>query len=51
MNGVEEKMYFQGLKNTGKTNKETLEMEYMQKLVNLSASQYMPNRTLLKQRD
>ncbi|KAJ7703400.1 hypothetical protein B0H14DRAFT_3526949 [Mycena olivaceomarginata] len=36
---VEENMYLQGLKNAGKTNEETLEMEYMQKLVNLSASQ------------
>ncbi|KAJ7790880.1 hypothetical protein B0H14DRAFT_3094581 [Mycena olivaceomarginata] len=37
---VEEKTYLQGLKNAGKTNEETLEMEYVQKLVNLSASQY-----------
>ncbi|KAJ7788156.1 hypothetical protein B0H14DRAFT_3504535 [Mycena olivaceomarginata] len=36
---VEEKMYLQGLKNARKTNEEMLEMEYVQKLVNLSASQ------------
>jgi hypothetical protein len=48
---VEEKMYLQGLKNTGKTSEETLEMEYVQKLVNLSASQYVTNGTLLERRD
>jgi hypothetical protein len=48
---VEEKTYLQGLKNAGKTNEETLEMEYVQKLVNLSASQYVPNGTLLERRD
>lgn len=36
---AEEKAYLQGLKNTPKTNTETHEMEYVQKLVNLSASQ------------
>ncbi|KAJ6603535.1 hypothetical protein DFH09DRAFT_1242787 [Mycena vulgaris] len=35
----EEKTYLVGLKNTPKTNVETLEMEYVQKLVNLSTSQ------------
>jgi hypothetical protein len=48
---VEEKTYLQGLKNTGKTSEETLEMEYVQKLVNLSASQYVTNGTLLERRD
>ena len=36
---AEEKEYLQGLRNVKKTNVETLEMEYVQKLVNLSASQ------------
>jgi hypothetical protein len=36
---VEEKTYLKGLKDSAKTNEETLEMEYVQKLVNLSASQ------------
>ncbi|KAJ7894664.1 hypothetical protein B0H14DRAFT_3854252 [Mycena olivaceomarginata] len=35
---LEEKEYLIGLKHTAKTNVETLEMEYVQKLVNLSAS-------------
>ncbi|KAJ6510311.1 hypothetical protein DFH09DRAFT_1435255 [Mycena vulgaris] len=35
----EEKTYLLGLKHAPKTNVETLEMEYVQKLVNLSASQ------------
>ncbi|KAF8166470.1 hypothetical protein K438DRAFT_2025151 [Mycena galopus ATCC 62051] len=35
----EEKTYLEGLKSAAKTNEETLEMEYMQKLVNSSASQ------------
>ncbi|KAJ6470175.1 hypothetical protein DFH09DRAFT_1110926 [Mycena vulgaris] len=35
----EEKTYLVGLKNAPKTNVETLEMEYVQKLVNLSTSQ------------
>ncbi|KAJ7075097.1 hypothetical protein B0H15DRAFT_956756 [Mycena belliarum] len=35
----EEKAYLVGLKNNPQTNTETLEMEYVQKLVNLSASQ------------
>ncbi|KAJ6522141.1 hypothetical protein DFH09DRAFT_1424226 [Mycena vulgaris] len=35
----EEKTYLLGLKHAPKTNIETLEMEYVQKLVNLSASQ------------
>ncbi|KAJ7813008.1 hypothetical protein B0H14DRAFT_3478474 [Mycena olivaceomarginata] len=37
---VEEKAYLEGLKDAAKTNEETLAMEYVQKLVNLSASQY-----------
>ncbi|KAJ7880616.1 hypothetical protein B0H14DRAFT_3434480 [Mycena olivaceomarginata] len=36
---LEEKEYLVGLKHTAKTNVETLEMEYVQKLVNLSASE------------
>ncbi|KAJ7170394.1 hypothetical protein C8R43DRAFT_1120826 [Mycena crocata] len=36
---LEEKAYLLSLKNAPKTNTETIEMEYMQKLVNLSASQ------------
>ncbi|KAJ7159890.1 hypothetical protein C8R43DRAFT_881551 [Mycena crocata] len=36
---LEEKAYLLSLKNAPKTNTETLEMEYVQKLVNLSASQ------------
>ncbi|KAJ7134942.1 hypothetical protein C8R43DRAFT_894543 [Mycena crocata] len=36
---VEERAYLVGLKSTPKTNEESLEMEYVQKLVNLSASQ------------
>ncbi len=36
---LEEKQYLVSLKNTAKTNIETLEMEYVQKLVNLSASE------------
>ncbi|KAF8162026.1 hypothetical protein K438DRAFT_1985345, partial [Mycena galopus ATCC 62051] len=36
---AEEKTYLEGLKNAPKTNNETLEMEYVQRLVNLSASQ------------
>ncbi|KAJ7866594.1 hypothetical protein B0H14DRAFT_3084195 [Mycena olivaceomarginata] len=36
---LEEKGYLVGLKHAAKTNIETLEMEYMQKLVNLSASE------------
>ncbi|KAJ7462181.1 hypothetical protein B0H11DRAFT_1735562 [Mycena galericulata] len=35
----EEKTYLLGLKHAAKTNVETLEMEYVQKLVNLSASE------------
>ncbi|KAJ7840735.1 hypothetical protein B0H14DRAFT_2587320 [Mycena olivaceomarginata] len=35
---LEEKTYLLGLKDAPKTNVETLEMEYVQKLVNLSAS-------------
>jgi hypothetical protein len=35
----EEKLYLVGLKAAPKTNTETLEMEYVQKLVNLGASQ------------
>jgi hypothetical protein len=35
----EEKTYLFGLKGITKTNTETLEMEYIQKLVNLGASQ------------
>jgi hypothetical protein len=35
----EEKTYLVGLKAALKTNTETLEMEYVQKLVNLGASQ------------
>ncbi|KAJ7869745.1 hypothetical protein B0H14DRAFT_3083932 [Mycena olivaceomarginata] len=35
---AEEKTYLEGLKDSAKTNEETLEMEYVQKLVNLSAS-------------
>jgi hypothetical protein len=34
-----EKAYLLGLKDAPKTNVETLEMEYVQKLVNLSTSQ------------
>ncbi|KAJ7071763.1 hypothetical protein B0H15DRAFT_793326 [Mycena belliarum] len=37
----EEKTYLLGLKNTAGTNQETLEMEYVQKLINLSLSQYV----------
>jgi hypothetical protein len=37
----EERSYLKGLKGATKTNEETLEMEYVQKLVNLSASQYV----------
>ncbi|KAJ7880728.1 hypothetical protein B0H14DRAFT_3434278 [Mycena olivaceomarginata] len=36
---MEERSYLEGLKEATKTNEETLEMEYVQKLVNLSASQ------------
>ncbi|KAJ6592957.1 hypothetical protein B0H19DRAFT_890330, partial [Mycena capillaripes] len=36
---LEEKQYLVSLKNAAKTNVETLEMEYVQKLVNLSASE------------
>jgi hypothetical protein len=36
---LEEKAYLVGLKLAAKTNVETLEMEYVQKLVNLSASE------------
>jgi hypothetical protein len=36
---TEERSYLEGLKEATKTNEETLEMEYVQKLVNLSASQ------------
>ncbi|KAJ7197841.1 hypothetical protein GGX14DRAFT_374768 [Mycena pura] len=36
---LEEKEYLIGLKHAAKTNVETLEMEYVQKLVNLSASE------------
>ena len=36
---VEEKEYLLGLKGAAKTNTETMEMEYVQKLVNLGASQ------------
>ncbi|KAJ7156601.1 hypothetical protein C8R43DRAFT_821609, partial [Mycena crocata] len=36
---LEEKTYLLSLKNAPKTSNETLEMEYIQKLVNLSASQ------------
>jgi hypothetical protein len=35
----EEKTYLLGLKVAAKTNTETLEMKYIQKLVNLGASQ------------
>jgi hypothetical protein len=38
---AEETTYLEGLKSVPKTNYETLEMEYIQKLVNLSASQYV----------
>ncbi|KAF8181115.1 hypothetical protein K438DRAFT_1601881 [Mycena galopus ATCC 62051] len=38
---AEEKTYLEGLKNVPKTNDETLEMEYVQRLVNLSTSQYV----------
>ncbi|KAJ7803507.1 hypothetical protein B0H14DRAFT_3091958 [Mycena olivaceomarginata] len=38
---AEETTYLEGLKSAPKTNNETLEMEYVQKLVNLSASQYV----------
>ncbi|KAJ7129039.1 hypothetical protein C8R43DRAFT_896829 [Mycena crocata] len=37
---LEERAYLLSLKNAPKSNTETLEMEYVQKLVNLSASQY-----------
>ncbi|KAJ7814400.1 hypothetical protein B0H14DRAFT_3090110 [Mycena olivaceomarginata] len=37
---AEETTYLEGLKSAPKTNNETLEMEYVQKLVNLSASQW-----------
>ncbi|KAJ7176367.1 hypothetical protein C8R43DRAFT_872549 [Mycena crocata] len=37
---VEEREYLVGLKNAAKTNEESMEMEYVQKLVNLSTSQY-----------
>ncbi|KAJ6591458.1 hypothetical protein DFH09DRAFT_1244592 [Mycena vulgaris] len=43
----EEKTYLLSLKNTPKENKETLEMEYVQKLVNLSASQYVLHSVIL----
>ncbi|KAF8209240.1 hypothetical protein K438DRAFT_1754276 [Mycena galopus ATCC 62051] len=36
---LEERVYLEGLKDTAKTDEETLAMEYVQKLVNLSASQ------------
>jgi hypothetical protein len=36
---LEEKAYLLGLKHAAKTNVETLEMEYVQKLVNLSTSE------------
>jgi hypothetical protein len=36
---LEEKEYLVGLKHTAKMNIETLKMEYMQKLVNLSTSE------------
>jgi hypothetical protein len=36
---LEEKEYLLGLKHAAKTNVETLEMEYVQKLINLSASE------------
>ncbi|KAJ7857422.1 hypothetical protein B0H14DRAFT_3085219 [Mycena olivaceomarginata] len=36
---TEEKAYLEGLKDGGKANEDTLEMEYVQKLLNLSASQ------------
>lgn len=36
---AEEKTYLEGLKNAPKSNTETQEMEYVQRLVNLSASQ------------
>ena len=36
---AEEKTYLISLKDAPKTNVETMEMEYVQKLVNLSASQ------------
>jgi hypothetical protein len=38
---AEETAYLEGLKNAPKTNNDTMEMEYVQKLVNLSASQYV----------
>jgi hypothetical protein len=38
---VKEKAYLEGLKDTAKTNEETLAIEYVQKLVSLSASQYV----------
>lgn len=37
----EEKVYLVGLKDAAKTSVETLEMEYVQKLINLSASEYV----------
>lgn len=36
---AEEREYLLGLKHAAKANVETLEMEYVQKLVNLSASE------------
>ena len=38
---AEEKVYLEALKEAPKTNEETLEMEYVQRLVNLGASQYV----------
>ncbi|KAJ7789709.1 hypothetical protein B0H14DRAFT_3094867 [Mycena olivaceomarginata] len=41
---TEERSYLEGLKDVAKTNEETLDMEYVQELVNLSASHYGPCR-------
>jgi hypothetical protein len=38
---AEETAYLEGLKSTPKTNNDTMEMEYIQKLINLSTSQYV----------
>ncbi|KAJ6555622.1 hypothetical protein DFH09DRAFT_1248404 [Mycena vulgaris] len=48
---AEEKTYLLGLKNAPKTNIETLEMEYVQKLVNLSTSQRQAREKMEKDLD
>ncbi|KAJ6469111.1 hypothetical protein DFH09DRAFT_1254063 [Mycena vulgaris] len=48
---AEEKTYLLGLKNAPKTNVETLEMEYVQKLVNLSTSQRQAREKMEKDLD